>query len=191
MGLACPSCDGPVGGPFRRGRRWRLVVHHRDWCAARTVPAARWWVQHTLISAAFTVPGADGDEVEVAHRVSARLQSLKGQRLSRYGGSESRVSPVWARNPSMSSGRHWMRFDPVDGGVADDGVPATPVDPGSCRTRADAQPRSAAWAMHTAAPGRAGDRAVQGRPWARSRRFAGLHRLRLCRRMLPADVKRG
>ena len=27
-----------------------------------------------------------------------------------YGGSDSRVSPVWARNPSMSAGRYWMRL---------------------------------------------------------------------------------
>ena len=76
MGLSCPSCDGPVGGPYRRGRRWRIVVHHKPFCAARTIPAARWWVHDTLIGAAFGVPGADGDEVEVAHRVSARLAIL-------------------------------------------------------------------------------------------------------------------
>ena len=39
-----------------------------------------------------------------------RLQSLKGQGLVLYGGSGSRVSPVWARNPSMRAGRYWMRL---------------------------------------------------------------------------------
>jgi len=68
VGLSCPSCDGPVGGPFRRGNRWRIVVHHRAWCATRTVPAARWWVHDTLIGAAFGDYDGD-DEVQVAHRV--------------------------------------------------------------------------------------------------------------------------
>src|SRR6266508_2883814 len=30
-----------------------------------------------------------------------------------YGGSGSRVRSVWARSPSMSSGRYWMRFSIV------------------------------------------------------------------------------
>jgi hypothetical protein len=70
MGLSCPSCDGPAGGPFRRGNRWRIVVHHLPWCATQTLPSFWWWVNRELISAAFDVPGADGDEVEVAHRVA-------------------------------------------------------------------------------------------------------------------------
>ena len=38
------------------------------------------------------------------------LQRLKGQHLGLYGGWGSRVSPVWARNPSMRAGRYWMRL---------------------------------------------------------------------------------
>ena len=40
----------------------------------------------------------------------ADLQRLKGQHLGLYGGWGSRVSPVWARNPSMRAGRYWMRL---------------------------------------------------------------------------------
>src|SRR5512142_1307119 len=43
---------------------------------------------------------------------SRRLQRLKGWGL-RYGGSGPSVSPVWARKPSMSSGRYWMRLSRV------------------------------------------------------------------------------
>src|SRR5208283_2264465 len=39
-----------------------------------------------------------------------QLQRLKGQHLGLYGGWGSRVSPVWARNPSMRAGRYWMRL---------------------------------------------------------------------------------
>jgi hypothetical protein len=35
---------------------------------------------------------------------------VEGRGLLAYGGSGSRVSPVWARKPSMSSGRYWMRL---------------------------------------------------------------------------------
>lgn len=42
------------------------------------------------------------------------LHRLKGQGVGSgcgvYGGSGSRVSPVWARNPPISSGRYWMRL---------------------------------------------------------------------------------
>ena len=70
MGLSCPSCDGYAGGPFRRGNRWRIVVHHLPWCATRTLPSFRWWVNRELISAAFGEYDGD-DEVQIAHRVRA------------------------------------------------------------------------------------------------------------------------
>jgi len=72
--LACPSCGGRVGGPYRRASRglwrWRITVHHEGWCWSRSDPVFRGWVTRQLIGAAFADPGADGDEVEVAHRVA-------------------------------------------------------------------------------------------------------------------------
>jgi hypothetical protein len=41
---------------------------------------------------------------------SQGLQKLKSQHLGFYGGWGSRVSPVWARNPSMRAGRYWIRL---------------------------------------------------------------------------------
>ena len=87
------------------------------------------------------------------------LQSLKGQRLSRYGGSESRVSPVWARNPSMSSGRCRMRLSLACGLPAEtnsvtyySGSRITSATPGSVRIRVE-WPLPEVSSMRTRSPG--------------------------------------
>jgi hypothetical protein len=45
-----------------------MTVHHDPKCATRRNPAWKGRASRYLISAAFPVPGADGSEVEVAHR---------------------------------------------------------------------------------------------------------------------------
>src|SRR6266702_7907072 len=41
---------------------------------------------------------------------SAVATEVEGPAFGLYGGWGSRVSPVWARNPSMSAGRYWIRL---------------------------------------------------------------------------------
>jgi hypothetical protein len=65
--LACPFCDGKVGGPFRQGRRWKLTVRHLPHCPTRRNPVYRGRVSRYVIAAAF--PVRSDDEVEIAHRV--------------------------------------------------------------------------------------------------------------------------
>ena len=43
-------------------------------------------------------------------RVAGAVSVLEGRGSDVYGGSGSRVSPVWLRNPLMSAGRYWMRL---------------------------------------------------------------------------------
>ena len=42
--------------------------------------------------------------------ISVTVTEAKRPGSGLYGGSGSRLSPVWARNPSMRAGRYWMRL---------------------------------------------------------------------------------
>jgi hypothetical protein len=45
----------------------KVIVHHKTWCAARTMPPVRWWVNDWL---AGKVRAGDG-EVDVRHKTAA------------------------------------------------------------------------------------------------------------------------
>jgi hypothetical protein len=47
--------------------RVKVIVHHKRWCAARTIPPSRWWVNDWLAARVARLPGA---EFDVRHKVA-------------------------------------------------------------------------------------------------------------------------
>jgi hypothetical protein len=109
----------PLPRSSHEQKHWRPWVRRSARCA---MPVT--WSATTALMVALSAPCLVRARTRGGERAGRRLtrmphgtgvcalslQRLKGWGLLAYQGSGSRVSPVWARNPSMSSGRYWMRL---------------------------------------------------------------------------------
>ena len=83
----------------RYGTQQEILCHGAPWMKNLELLGGRWFADLTRFRTGLDgVPAGSG----LAHH-----ETSGGLGLS-YGGSGSRVSPVWARNPLMSSGRYWI-----------------------------------------------------------------------------------